>query len=244
MNYSSDRTLFRSLPALFFFLLLFQGNVPGARAQDLHGDRIVRGSFVEMRSYNRELGRYWGYGGFGGTLDGQGPVVGSVSVTGGWYSEKEGTHQVYDPEPGRDVIVDNTFDGWGFDLKYQYMAFLNGRVDESGVFLRWATSFHFARFYKEYHSNGYSMEDLAVDDGHVSKMDLYSESGLGYQFDLGFTNLNMEFHGGFPTITGVARKAWVALGEDSAIGSLTDIDEEDLFFAMPFYYGFKASVMI
>lgn len=218
--------------------------MPRIQAQDLHGDRIVRGSYVEMRSYNRELGRYWGYGGFGGTLDGQGPVVGSVSVTGGLYSEKNGTHQVYHDELHRDVIVEKTFDGWGFDLKYQYMAFLNGRVDESGVFLRWATSFHFARFDKEYRSKDYSMGDLPVEDEHVSKTDVYSESGLGYQFDLGFANLNMELHGGFPTITGIARMGWTALGEDNSFGSLTDIDESNVPFGMPFYYGFKASIMI
>lgn len=237
-----------SLPTVFFLVLLSIGIFPeNSFSQHLQGDRMIRSPYLEMRSYNREFGRYFGYGGFGGTLFRGGPVVGTTSLGFGIYPEKTGT-QVMDLSESfgeSDTrIVDKSFDGWGVDLKYQFHAFLNGKVDESGPFIRWGASLHTAFLNLKYDVDWKELrEHTNYEEGRKDKLDFYLESGLGYQLDMGFSNLDVELHAGVPVITGLYRSVFLVAGETDEFGALVDMDQHN-FAGMPFYWGLRAGILI
>lgn len=240
----TGKRAFLSLSVLFLLLVLAPKSSSG---QHLQGKRIARGSFLEMRGYNHELGVYWGYGGYGGILQGEGPVLTSSAITVGYYPEKVGETTVSGFEGRPPLRVDRSFQGWGLDLKYQVKAFTSGKYDEGGLFIKWAPSFHLAFFDLSYedpaeaHPDHQFFKHLEKDR---TKAELYFEGALGYQFDLGAANLSLELQGGMPNFTVLARSFNIVLGGSTNAGSIVDIDQDHIPLGMPFFLGGKIGVAL
>lgn len=236
-----------SLHSVFHLIvlsLLFSGSPLLSFSQHLDGDRILRASFLEMRSFNRELGHFVGFGGFGGVLEDQGPVLESSSITVGLYPQKEGTITVTSLNSSRKQLVKKRFQGWGVDLKYQFLAFLNGKADESGAYLRWGSSLHYADFQLEYDPPpDFNAHEELYPEGRREKMGFYFEAGIGHRFDLGIPNLLIELQGGIPVTTTGYRLLELIDGSDN-FGEFTDIDDGSQFFGMPYFWGARLAVML
>lgn len=173
--------------------------------------------------------------------------MGTTSIGFGIYPEKTGTKvmDLADTYGESDVrIVEKSFDGWGLDFKYQFHAFLNGKVDESGPFIRWGTSLHTAFLNLKYDVHWKELRDhTRFEEGSKDKLDLYLESGFGYQLDMGFSNLDVELHAGVPFLTGVSRSFSLLIGDTDAVGDMVDMDDHQ-FVGMPFYWGLRAGILI
>lgn len=202
---------------------------------------MLRGSFAEMRAFNRNFPNYVGIGGFGGMVQGRGVILESSSVNVGVFLPNEGFETVDDPrqEGIKRVRFETLTKGWGLRAQYQFIAFLNGKADKEGIFLRWGTSLDVNFFtidYKGLDEEKYERKELLSEQ---NKSEFYLNLGGGYRFDLGFSNLLLELNAGVPTITSLYRT--IGQGKGKPNGEKLDMDEP---WGLPYYWGLNAGIML
>lgn len=137
----------------------------------------------------------------------------------------------YTAEPtrefAREIEIDRHVSGWGFDLKWMSKIFFQRDVDVSGFYSASGISLDFVFLKSSFDATAEQREYHIIpdDDDLDVRFDIFLDLGIGYQIDLGMSNIGIGLRAGLPFMGFLAYR-----------GSF-DVNDTDRGIGMPFYWG-------